>query len=460
MNSNAFFATNNCPANTNLLLTLITQNPKNKEFILQSINGARVVVNTVVFDIVLPKFLEHKRRYGTPKEKNLYARLDRKALLRRLVANRPLVFCGQSNMTLLPNASEVLPHPTHAWKAVGTDFEHPHLPLEQYMTFDEMALAALIGVSAPTLFINNGARHNNARPDPPGTFTPFGIYTGLVGARFEVEDAMESVYILVSEKQSTPTNGFGLLGRVRNQEAFDKLSVLARVFGKYDFHNNVYYFPSYSEVERLKEEEQQRKGYGKKSFVDDFVKIRHGVYFNVNAYRKRIQVSAETLLLEANLRGAETGKLAFVHVVGLGLGVWQTWSGQDDIYVSVFGDVMSRLSLTNVGVVNFSWIQSNSCNGVRHGQKIRGPDGHEILIEFSNRNPADLLVGREQENMLLVASFAWDSNSFVGNEYWLGMLDASGDPAAAACSTIGEVLNPLVNKEMLDNVVELEGELR
>ena len=39
----------------------------------------------------------------------------------------------------------------------------------------------------------------------------------------------------------------------------------------------------------------------------------------------------------------------------------------------------------------------------------------------------------------VVAMFAWDGNSYVGNEYWDGMLSASGDPAAASCSMIPEV---------------------
>ena len=44
--------------------------------------------------------------------------------------------------------------------------------------------------------------------------------------------------------------------------------------------------------------------------------------------------------------------------------------------------------------------------------------------------------------------FAWDGNSYIGNEYWEGMLTASGDPAAASCSFIPELLNPDINPKI------------
>ena len=51
-----------------------------------------------------------------------------------------------------------------------------------------------------------------------------------------------------------------------------------------------------------------------------------------------------------------------------------------------------------------------------------------------------------------MTSYAWDGNSFPGNEYWLGMCCASGDPAAVCCSSVGEVQNVEVNVGLVDRV--------
>ena len=101
---------------------------------------------------------------------------------------------------------------------------------------------------------------------------------------------------------------------------------------------------------------------------------------------------------------------------------------------------MQQLHLTRVKTINFSWIAS--CPDVPELVDRKQFEGINIL--FSRRNPFDPLPHTEQPQ-LVVAMFAWDGNSFVGNEYWQGHLSASGDPAAAACSIIPELMNPDIN---------------
>lgn len=52
------------------------------------------------------------------------------------------------------------------------------------------------------------------------------------------------------------------------------------------------------------------------------------------------------------------------------------------------------------------------------------------------------------EDKLIVSSWAYDSNSYPGNEYWAGSLATSSDPAAACCTQVAELHNPLINVKM------------
>lgn len=304
---------------------------------------------------------------------------------------------GASDYTLLRNGSSIS-SATQQWDRNGTDSEHlnPDLRLEEYLSYDEIMLSSLLGVSGPSHFINSGGRYNHGVPGIEGEYEKRGIIMGLVGARFERVDRMDSVFMLPA------------VGRPKQHPELTRL------------------FFEFFGVER-----GSTGGRG----------------LDGEVYKARIKVTAEVLLLEANARAREVGKTAYVYVVGLGLGVWEVDGRQVGLYVQAFAGAIEELEIGSVSTIEFAWIDVSE-RTKRSLRDMGREKGIEVL--FSKRDPAAKL---EKEEELLVLSYAWDGNSFPGNEYWDGSLSGSGDPAAACMSTIGELHNPVVNPEYLKRIV-------
>lgn len=199
-------------------------------------------------------------------------------LIKRLFEKRAVSFTGNADSYLLRDGSRGVGQ----WENIGTDYEHGKLVLSDYLSYDEIEIAAFLNLSCFTPFLNNGSRNNN------GELTEYkqsnGIYIGQVGARFQRHNRMEYRFMMIDSGQNTKENGYGP-------------------------NNNSINWPN----------------------------------------------------------------------------------------------------------------QVNNVN-----------------IHFGKREPAEPL----NDDKLLVANWAWDANSYVGNEYWDGFLSTSGDPAAASCSFIAYFGNP------------------
>lgn len=364
-------------------------------------NATSIIVHHS-FPSLVQSFLDHKIRHGSDVERFLYMSHSWRTMIIRLVEKRPLAFFTHEDTTKLRDGTEI-DNAAKAWDRVGTPEEvrNEKLRLEDYLSYDEMMLSALVGVSGPTYFVNDGDRHNRARRGQAGTFEERGVIIGLVGARFERPDRMESTYVLPP---------------VANPRMHPELLGIWQEF------------------------------LGIEPTAPDTT-------FNEVAYQARIRITAEMLLWEANRRAGDVDKKAYLHIVGLGLGVWRVSDKQAQLYVDTFAQVVQErgASMTTLGTLEFAWIDVTRSVRTRMREAART---HGIDVLFSNRNPARRLP-EDKADQLLVLSYAWDSNSFPGNEYWLGLLSASGDPAAACMSTIAELHNPVINKDFLQRMEPL-----
>ncbi|KAF2770701.1 hypothetical protein EJ03DRAFT_326330 [Teratosphaeria nubilosa] len=392
------------------------------DIIRRDAQSTRIVVHHR-FPALIEAFLAHKRSHGSQYEKALYstpATFTWQHEVARLIEKRPFVFMGANDFTILRDGAHLLDAAKECDRN-GTERQHlnARLTLEDYLSYDEIMLGSLIGVAGSSYFINDGNRYNCGQEGRKGTYEERGVIVGLVGARFERLDQMDSVHIL---------NGVGIEPKM------------------------------HPELSRIVQEE----------FFG--VEKDRDVKFDARMYRERIRITAEILLLEANARAEVAGKMAWTYVVGLGLGVWQYhgYSKQPEAYADAFAAAMEELDLPHVGVVEFAYVNVPVECQERVRAATRRSNPH-VEIVFSRRNPASKLPrarkskgssaeGDEADDeFLLVLSYAWDGNAFPGNEYWSGSLAGSGDPAAACMSTIGELHNPLVNEGFLGRIDVLGG---
>jgi len=235
---------------------------------------------------LIEKFILFKKTEGTEKERRIYEDMTPVGFVERALRNRPLTFFGINDITFLRNGDLDMP-PAHDWNRVGTESEGK-MSITDYMTYDEIAISAFIGVSVPTLFINKGGRINRGNIDDDHLKEPYGIYVALTGARFERRDRMESMHMLVRSDFTTKDSGYGLQADYNSKE-FKLLQIWAKF---YDIHldKDRLGFPSFDEVRDAKEEENAPRPVWDPSHFEAHQPNSYTpiVYINSVIYKKRI----------------------------------------------------------------------------------------------------------------------------------------------------------------------------
>ncbi|KAK7079173.1 hypothetical protein SK128_001477 [Halocaridina rubra] len=404
------------PIDTARVKTHVKQG-KNPQTLTNHINSAYPIIHERCIPL-LATFIHHKKHHGSTKEKTLYQKIDLASFVNRLLYKRPVTFFHKYDQYLLRDGSTG----KGGFERIGSDAETPQLCLDEYLSYDEMKVSALLSVSSESYFINDGSRKNKGLPGEKGTFQEGGVIIGMVGARLKKAGYMEWQDCIVEKTQNIKANGYGSL---------DGTPLLQHVW-------------SCLWGELLPEWHKHIES------SDQFLQIDKNNYFNVEVYKKRMQLSAETFLAEAKSRAVSKDMKAYIHVVGLGLGVWRACHDQDKMFTDAWGEALKVMDTSTIAHVDFSWIGADTCLGTKDGEVFPGT---EVVIHFSKRSLHDPVP----TGTLLVVNYAWDGNALPGNEYWLGKLCSTGDGAAASSSGVAELHNPYINTNVCGDNLHVAG---
>lgn len=395
--------------------------------IVEQAKNAKIIIDERVRKLA-EAFLLHKKTNGNEVEKAVYTGMSLDGFINRLIRKRPLAFLGSCDntwpRTKAHQAMFMSKGKTHyycknaEWRIVGTPKEQKPLVLEEYLSYEEMEISALVSISVPTFFINKGGRKNKGVPGEKGTFTEEGIYVGAVGARFHHYDLMESKYLLIPKSINPPPILFEGWRKLYNLSAIRPADVYLSV------PEDSTYFKTTSQEGHL----------------------------NNAAFRLRMEFSYRPFILHAQAEGDRLNKQMILRLTGLGTGVWAINDVHQDrqIFLTV-QKIIKENRLPRIDRVEFMWMHApaevNPTAPREGATEVKDANGKAIKVIFSESNPADLKPMGMEEHMVM-AMYAWDSNSFSGNEYWINQLDTSGDPAATCCSTIQELQNPYINTQL------------
>lgn len=325
---------------------------------------------------------------------------------------------------------------------------------DNYISYDEMQISALISMSVPTFFLNSGNRANGL---PPTTNTnPYitnGVYIGSVGARFEKPPLnensigkMEWEYIIIDPWQNTAGNCY-------REEGGNQLDQKHRLFAQ--LFANEEYLKTYVEVQSSLPAQNSR-------YVAYDFKGRT-LYFDTKIYKNRMKFVILPFLFDANQRGVKSQKSVYCIATGLGLGAWNPSELPDNILpcliIDVYKEILEENKFSNIVEIEFNnfsnngeytsyvdaFINSNNQTSSNNSIKISRVDDFKYAGDPIRMRTQIDNKPWDDKNNLLVVQYAWDSNSYPGNEFWDKKYNGSGDPAAACCSLITAFQNPIVN---------------
>lgn len=408
---------------TNNSLENIAPTKELQQKVLQFAKETRPLFDPKVL-LLISDFLTFKCNHGTQAEKKLYTSMTEAQFIERLFSKRPLMFMNYNDACLLRDGTYIAN--TAETSMDFTEVKNDENRLKEYISYDEMQIGALLSIAGPSLFVNDGDKMNKGTYGEENSFEKEAIICGAVGCRFERKGLMEYQHMLITEKQNTSANGYGAHNSIGSQ------------FAPWSNFYGVDHFPTYTEMqEALKTPE------GQKRYID----VGNGKYLDVDIYKKRLRLSLAPFIQDMNTRAVEAGKQAYVRLTGLGLGVWAiSRAKQSALMLEVVQEILMEGEFKGISDIDFAWVNGTNA-------KWKDKSGKVISMRCTQNSTSSKLTDGH-EGKLLGSNYAWDGASFPGNEYWIGALTASMDPATACTCQIKDLHNIYINPYLKQNIVK------
>ena len=314
---------------------------------------------------------------------NIYKDMSVLDLSERLLSKRPIVYFGEDDSFVIAENGKLL-------DGKG-EYKYISMIKSKLLDFihpDEAILSSYLGMILPSIVINDGSRYNNGIPKGKFSDYPPTYVAAQVGARLEVK---RSDYKSIFSKK-------------------EKLN---------DFELSV--------REMLDSECKEKNPTGS------------------DRYRARSKIILESLIKSTEKVYQKEGQKVILQITGLGLGVW---SGSDteqrevDFIMGLMDSIesMSLIIKKKIKSIQLIWLPK-----LTKKQKIIFNDFTGLKVIETKEAPFSKKLLSEKTPV--ISSFAWDGMSYLGNEYFVGLFSASGDPAMASATSISYLGSPLINPE-------------
>jgi len=432
------------PTQDNRLKAIAGDDTVKQQKIVNHAQGVQPLIDPKVFGFIHDVFL-YKQKNGSDLEKGLYANMSFSNFVLRLYKDRPLTNYTPSEKYLLQEKNG---NGLNSSDIVGRSDFDTYNTSGRYTTRDERMLAGLIGISSEVSFINPGSRRNEGKAAGKGSFMEEGVYAGLVGACFEQKWSIAYQLILRDRLQITDATMKQLWFKLLNIDKEESNEIIQNALSENDTRRYVEVYV-----------ENQQTGQGEKCTFDKCI------------YKRYMELVLRPFFVDGNNRAQKTSQKAYFHIIGLGAGAWGVKNSnrtdscmQDQCIIDVCLKIIEDRDFSDISDLDFSWLNEGVYN-IRgknfewegrkstkfFNEEITLNKNKKIRVRISRRDPAELLVG-EDKNKFLVAMYAWDHGSLPGNEYWMGNLNMSGDPAAICCSSAAQMHTPHMNSFFEENI--------